>query len=85
MFLQDLSIAWRETVLDSLGGLEVGLIVSIAETLNCFDQVVICIDDGICMHDCGLRDIFVFEKHCVCDSLTFGGFDEDNVAAVVFG
>ena len=41
MFLEDFCIVWRETVLDSLDGLEVGVIVSIAETLNCLDQVVI--------------------------------------------
>ena len=85
MFLHDLSIAWRKTVLDSLDCLEMGLIVSIAETLNCLDQVVIFIDTGIFMRDCWLCDIFVFEEHCVCDLLAFGGFDKYNMAPIVFG
>ena len=84
MFLHDLFMPWCMTVLDSLDCLEMGLVVSIAETLNCLDQVVICIDNGICMHDCWLCDIFVFEEHCVCDLLAFGGFDKYNMAPVVF-
>jgi hypothetical protein len=85
MFLHDFLIAWCKVVLDSLDCLEVGLIFRIVETLDCLDQVVICIDDGTCMRDCWLCEIFVFKEHCVCDLLSFGGFDKYNMAPVVFG